>query len=319
MAPITQVSPGDLITADLMNQILSRLGQLDGLVGQLGGAGGGPIVVPTLYGRTLSDARSIISNPAQQLTLGSVLDTAGNVVNVNTPQVGLLIVVSQAPQPGTRVAAQTSIDLLIAAQGGGGGSAPSPPSISNITPASAAVNSPVTIFGANFNQTPSLNTVRFDGVPGTVSNISNTQQLVVTVPTGIPGGPVNPGDPQKAGVSVTVSTPAGPAPNPGTITVTAPVPSTPTISGTTPQTAVVGQPLVITGTNFSTTPAQNTVTIGGTVANVTSAPTTQSLTVAVPLISGLNTVPSSRSNVPLVVTVNNIASVPFSISVARLS
>lgn len=317
--PTTQVTAGDLITAELMNEILARLANHDALIGQ--GAGAGTIVVPSVFGRTLTDARAIITAPTAQLVFGAVIDTQGNVVNPNLSQSLLLAVLAQTPSAGSRVAPQTAVDLLVAAASAGGPSAPVLPSISTITQSSAAVGSEIDIFGANFNALPSLNTVRFNGQPGTVSLTSNTEHLIVAVPNTIPGAPQNPGNPSLPGVVVSVATPAGPAPTTRTITVTAPVPSTPQISGTTPappNPAIVNGTLVINGSNFSATALQNTVTLSGTPCTVTNASPT-SLTVTVPLIAGLNSIPSTRTNVPLVVVVAGNTSNTFSITVTRLS
>ncbi|HYI13092.1 MAG TPA: IPT/TIG domain-containing protein [Thermoanaerobaculia bacterium] len=316
----TQVNAGDLITAELMNEILTRLGQHDALLGQIGGAGPQTIVVPAVYGRTLTDARAIITAPTAQLAFGSVIDAAGNVVNPNLSQSLLLPVISQMPPAGTRVAPQTSVDLLVAATSPSGPSQPLP-SVNSITQSSAPVNSEIDIFGANFASLFSLNTVRFNGQPGTVSATSNTQHLIVRVPATIPGAPNAPGGQPLAGVAVSVATPAGTAASSPTITVTAPVPTAPTITATNPappNPAIVTGSLVITGTNFSATQGQNSVTIDGLNAPVTLAGPT-SLTVTVPLISGLNTIPSTRNNVPVVVRVSAIASNTATINVTRLS
>jgi hypothetical protein len=320
MSTITQVQPGDLITADLMNQILSRLAQIDAIVQQLGGSGAPTITVPTVYGRLLAEARAIIGVPTLQLNLGSVIDTGGTTVNPNLPQSANLIVVSQMPPPGTRVPPQTSVDLLVASTGGS--AQPTPlPTINSITQSSAPVNGQVDIFGANFASLFTANTVRFDGTIAAVSPLSNTQHLIVTVPSTIPGAPTTQGQPAKNGVQVTVTTPAGTSQTPGTITVTAPVPNTPAITSTNPappNPAIVNGSLTIIGSNFSTTANQDIVTIGGLAANVTNASAT-SLTVTVPLVSGLNTIPSTRDNVPVVVTVNGNASNAAMISVTRLN
>ena len=320
MPTTTQVTPGDLITAELMNEILSRLASHDVLIGQMGGAGSTTVVVPTVYGRTLTDARTILVAPSQQLGVGTLIDTDGNFVNPNAQGAGLRMVVGQTPQPGTRVAPQSSVDLLIAAVAGSGGSnQPSSPSISQITPGSQAVNGTVTIFGSNFAPLHTANNVRFNGVSGTVlAANSNTQQLSVVIPSGVPNAPSTPGMPALANVQVSVTTSAGTGTAPNPITITAPVPSTPTISEALPQPAVVGNPLVITGTNFGSSPAQITVTIGGVAAAVTGV-TTSTINVTVPMISGLNNIPSTRSNVPLVVTASGVASNAFPITVARLT
>lgn len=321
MPNTNHVNPGDLITAQLMNEILQRLANLDALVGQAGGSGSATVTVPVLYGRTLTDVQSILASPAQQLNLGSILDAGGNAVNPNAQGSGNRIVIGQMPQPGTRVAPQSSVDLLLAAPQSSGPSQPSLPIVNQITPSSAPVGSQITIFGSNFAPLHTANTVRFNGVTGNVQSTSNTQQLFVLVPAGIPNAPNAPGGPALTGVQVTVTTSAGTSATPGVITVTAPVPSAPTITGTNPQppqSAIVGQSLTITGTNFSTTPSQNAVTIAGTPAPVTSATPTQ-LVVTVPMISGLNNIGDTRNNVPVVVTVNAVASPSRSINVTRLT
>lgn len=319
MPTTTQVTTGDLITAELMNEILSRLASHDALIGQMGGAGSTTVVVPTVYGRTLTDARTILLAPSQQLGLGTLIDTDGNFVDPNAQGAGLRMVVGQTPQPGTRVAPQSSVDLLIAATASSGGAnQPAPPTVSQITPTSQAVNGTITILGSNFAPLHTANTVRFNGVAGTVlAANSNPQQLSVVIPASIPNAPTAPGMPALPNVEVTVTTSAGTA-TASPITVTAPVPSTPTISDVAPKPAIVGNTLVISGTNFGSSPAQINVTIGGVAATVGGV-TASTINVTVPMISGLNSVPSTRNNVPLVVTASGVASNPFSITVTRLT
>ncbi len=50
--PIPTVTPGDLITASLMNQIIEKLNQLDGAA-----VPGGNVTVPAVIGMSLSAAR----------------------------------------------------------------------------------------------------------------------------------------------------------------------------------------------------------------------------------------------------------------------
>ena len=57
------------------------------------------------------------------------------------------------------------------------------PAISNLSPASGPIGSPVTITGSNFSATPSANIVYFGSVRATVTAASSNQ-LTVTVPSG---------------------------------------------------------------------------------------------------------------------------------------
>src|SRR2546428_5349973 len=214
MPPITQVSPGDLITADLMNQILTRLGQVDALLGQIG-TGPLTITVPIVYGRVLSDARAILSNPALQLSLGSVLDTTGATVNPNQAASASLVVITQMPPAGMRVPPLTSVDVVVASGSGGAPPVSLPPTITSVT-SNVIVNGLADIIGTNFDSLNTKNVVKFDGVSATVSPASNPVHLIVTVPTGIPGAPTTSVQAPKVGVQVTVTTPAGTAPVPGT-------------------------------------------------------------------------------------------------------
>jgi YD repeat-containing protein len=65
----------------------------------------------------------------------------------------------------------------------------SPPSISNLSPASGLAGTAVTINGANFGATQGTSTVTFNGLTATPSNWSDTS-IVVPVPTGATTGPV---------------------------------------------------------------------------------------------------------------------------------
>jgi hypothetical protein len=71
-----------------------------------------------------------------------------------------------------------------------------PPTITGISPASAAAGTPVTIMGTNFDATAANNVVNFNGTAAVVTSVTVTQ-LVVTVPAGGTSG------------NVTVATPGG--------------------------------------------------------------------------------------------------------------
>jgi endoglucanase len=153
----------------------------------------------------------------------------------------------------------------------GGGTVTPTPTISSITPASAAAGASVTIAGTNFSTTASANTVTFGSTAATVTSATATS-LSVAVPN-IAAGAVN----------VTVAV-AGKTSNAVSFTVTGVVTPTPSITSLAPTSGAPGAAITITGTNFSATANANTVAFGAATATVTSA-TATSLHVTVPNIA----------------------------------
>jgi hypothetical protein len=152
------------------------------------------------------------------------------------------------------------------------------PSITNLSPISGDVGTPVTITGKNFGAIQGTSTVTFNGTATTPTSWSATS-IVVPVPAGATNG----------NVVVTVS---GLASNGVVFTLM------PHITGLSPNVGPVGTPVTITGTNFGSTQGTSTVTFNGT----TAAPTSWSATsIVVPVPSGATT-----GNV--VVTINGVAS-----------
>ena len=298
MATILQVTPGDLITADLFNQILTRLADLEGKVGTGAGA---TVVVPIVFGRTLAEARATLINPVNQLTLGGVFDTAGNTINATVPGNGGLRVIVQMPSFGERVVPGTAVGLVVAATGA---STPTtdPPSITDVLPDPVPIGAAATVEGLRFATPAGANTVTFDGIPAEMLS-GNSVSLVVRVPPGIPGVP-------KPNSSVVVRTATGLTSLPFSSGVAAAQAGQPTIGTISPSTGIVNSTVTINGTGFSGTGSQNVVTFDGRPGTVESAGTT-SLTVRVPTnIPGINATTPTREDVPVVVTVNGIPSLP---------
>ena len=109
------------------------------------------------------------------------------------------------------------------------------PSITSISPTTAAPGQQVTITGTNFGSTSGYVVFGSIAYPW-VSSWTNTQ-IVVTVPSNAQTGLVyvqNPGGGQSNSVSLTVS-------------------ANPNITSISPMTAVAGQQVTITGTNFGST------------------------------------------------------------------
>ncbi len=166
-----------------------------------------------------------------------------------------------------------------------------PPAITNLTPTSAVVGTPITITGTNFGATQGSSTVTFNGTTATPTSWTATS-LVVPVPPAATSGPV---------VVTVNSVPSNGAP----FTVTVP----PAITNLTPTAALVGTPITITGTNFGATQGSSTVTFNGTTATPTSW-TATSLVVPVP---------AAATSGPVVVTVNGVPSNGVSFTVTPAS
>jgi hypothetical protein len=292
---LNEVKPGDLITAEQFNALIQQ-------VKALMAAGGGPIVVPSLFGQTLQNAKAIILFPGAHLTLGTTLDAFGNLINVNDAGNQLLRVIGQSPPPGTRVLANTAVALLVAARP----SATTPPVfapvITGFDKTAVPIGEQLQIMGSNFASSPADNQVSFGNVAAqSPSPMSNDKNLFVVVPQGTP---------VQAGVVVKVKTPSGE--DTDTITIQ---PATnivrPTIASFSRSIAIVGEDVVINGTNFGTTPAAVRVKFTGEPAagQTVKAATGTTVTVTVPTgLSGAN--PDTTKKFVVTVIVNNVESIP---------
>jgi YD repeat-containing protein len=145
------------------------------------------------------------------------------------------------------------------------------PSISNLSPTSAAIGASITIAGSNFGSTQGSGTVKFNGTTATITSW-NATSIVATVPSGATTGNV-------------VVFASGVNSNGVTFTV---VPA-PSISALSPSSGIVGTPVTITGVNFGATQANGTVTFGGVPATVTSWSAT-SIQTRVPSTAGTGNV-----------------------------
>jgi hypothetical protein len=284
VANINEVKPGDLITADLVNQIIRGLNAL------AGSAPGGTVTVPSVFGRSLSDAKALILIPGSQLFIGGVLNATGLAVDPDDPANAALRVIFQLPVPGQLVSPGTTVSLVVAGEGSTGPAAGPAPTINGFKPAKVNVLTVLRIDGTNFANDMTKNLVSFDGIraatPGTDSTIN---ELVVMVPDGIPGAPQAQG--VEKTVKVVVDTPTGQVSS--NVIILAPAGSpTPTISsvqktGDAAAIPALGDPLTIAGANFSTKAGGNKVFFDSVQGEAPVATATQ-LVLAVPaLIPGL--------------------------------
>lgn len=309
MATLTDtIRPGDVISSDLMTRIIAMLNAHEAAIG--GGTTGG-VVVPNLFGRTLSNARTALTQ--QQLTLGTVVDVFGAIVNTTGSTAGGLMVLNQVPIGGSRTVIGASVNLVVSAASGGGGTTPTVPVVNLAVPSTVRAGETVDFRGSGFAGASS--TVTFGGIAGTVLGTSSQSHLFVTVPQGIPGAPSLPGDADVSGIVVRIANPDGAFVD-STITIRAPLANPLTIGLIAPDPATVGSPVTITGTGFTTTASQHVVRFGSVSATPSAASATQ-LTVTVPEgIPGLITPGDSTTvNVTVRRTTDNAVSGSLPLSV----
>jgi hypothetical protein len=306
---IQEVRPGEIISADLWNQLVTKIEELDTKLAELSGnIITGSVTVPNVFGKKLSEAKSIIGAPTLQLALGNVIDAFGNVVSPNQPATANLIVINQLPAPGAKVFPGSSVNLVVAATGSTTGSTQPPlgPKIDYFDPAIIHVGREVEIVGKHFDADPDNNVVTFDGVEAVPSALSTIGSLFVIVPSGIPGAPKMLGQPNKPNVNVIVSTPTGQAN--GTCTIAEPLGTTVTITDIYPNPGKIGQPVTIEGKGFARKTDSITVTFNDVVA-LNPAVTATEVKVTIPKISGLKTLGTSKLKPPLVAVVVKVGAV----------
>jgi hypothetical protein len=152
------------------------------------------------------------------------------------------------------------------------------PSISSLSPATAAAGTPVTITGSGFGSPQSNSAVTFNGIAAIPTNWSPTS-IVATVPAGSTTGNV-------------IVTASGVASNGAYFT------GAPNIASLSPSSGRTGTQVTITGANFGTNQGASTVTFNGTPAVPLSWSSTS---IVVP-------VPAGATTGSLVVTVSGSAS-----------
>lgn len=281
--PLTEVEPGDLITSALWNSLHGKIIDLETKVNQLAGnIGTGTITVPEVFGRTLKQAKAILSVPALQLSIGFVIDAFGQPVDISLPASDTLIVIGQMPATGVKVGAGSSVSLAVSAQGSGGAQ-PKLPKITGATPSPVAAGTEITIGGENFSSTPGENTISFDGVTATV-NSSTPTTIKAVVPKTMPNGPNKVGDPTNNNVKIVLVVNGNETE--GKCSVSAPISDAPSpkIDTITPNPAVFTADMTIVGSGFTTNAQDHRVTFGGKPVDgvVPKAATLTTLTVTLP-------------------------------------
>lgn len=149
------------------------------------------------------------------------------------------------------------------------GAAGTTATITNLSPASGAVGTPMTIAGFNFGASQGASTITFNGTTAAPTSWSATN-IVASVPVGATTGNV-------------VVTVGGQLSNTMSFTVT---PTAPAITSLSPTSGLVGTPVTIAGTNFGSTKGMSTVKFNGTTATPASWTSTS---IVAPVPSGATT------------------------------
>jgi hypothetical protein len=157
-----------LITSELVNDILTALRELNTELEALSQSiGTGNTLVPSVFGRPLSTARAILTQPVVNLRIGRVLDAAGTTIDPDLAAVQQRVVINQIPPPQMRAAARSQVDLVL---GGGIGTGdedrPRAPILANdpFFPQPVSIGTVLLISGEHFARNFLDNTVTFDGV-----------------------------------------------------------------------------------------------------------------------------------------------------------
>jgi IPT/TIG domain-containing protein len=302
---LKKVQPGELIKSDLMNLIIEKLLALD-----TGTQPTGSVTVPNLFGRTLSEAATVIKQPQISLQLSNVVDAFGAPLDPDLTENKSRLILNQVPEPGARVNPGSLIDLLVAAKPStsttGTSLKPTINTVNPFNPAKVPIGQDVTINGNNFALDRTKNRVTFDGVAavGDPTPESSKNKLVVKVPA-ISAAPA---EGQEKEVTVVVTTPDGGASDGVKLVVLPPLaganPTITSIQSSDVDFARVGEVIIINGSGFSSTLTQNQVTFD----TVNTFPeqtgnTPEKITVKVPAIAGV-VGPADFKDISIFVTVN---------------
>jgi hypothetical protein len=141
------------------------------------------------------------------------------------------------------------------------------PAIAAFSPASGSVGTSVMITGSGFDQTPSNNIVKFNGVSASVGASSSTS-ISTEVPPGATTG------------HITVTVGGATAISAQDFVVT--IAGAPTITAFAPASGIAGDTVSVTGTGFDATPGATTIRLNGVAAS-TAVTSATALTFVVPV------------------------------------
>jgi hypothetical protein len=107
MPTLQDVKPGDLITADLMNELVKSIKGLEAKVG----AGGNLVATPDVFGKLLPEARTTLNAAGSHVKLGDVYDASG--ISIDPLATDSRRVLAQFPPPGQLTSEGSSVRLVV--------------------------------------------------------------------------------------------------------------------------------------------------------------------------------------------------------------
>jgi hypothetical protein len=190
-------------------------------------AGSAGVLVPDLFGQTLSAAKTLATSAG--LSVSSGYDPYGSQVDLSAAALQSRLVLAQLPAPETRVNAGTPLRLVLSAEAVAGPPPGSAVRISAIHPSIAPIRSEIQIFGTNFSPNMGDNVVMFNGIraqqPSPQSTASSLFVVIPDMDVGLiqtlPG--LGPSETGGTEIFVTVVTPNGQS-SERTMRVLAPLP-----------------------------------------------------------------------------------------------
>ena len=251
----------------------------------------GLVVVPKLFGLTLSQARTVVGLPSVNLEIGTVITSHGLVYSADDAAAQSRVVLNQVPDENTAVPTDTRIDLVVSAavENGGGNGGTEGVVITGFIPTAAegrAIGEDLTITGKNFEIPVQNNTVTIGGVQveppeGATSPFlagSGSETLIFRIPD-IPGIIDSPQDVEivvvnKNGEARFDGYPVSPATTEPKPQITELVGFGPNVDDVDRPNAVrIGAHFRITGSNFAPNPQENEIrfTSGGLVVDIPAA------------------------------------------------
>jgi hypothetical protein len=196
---LQEVRPGDIISAELMNNLLKAVNDIESKLSGIEGllAGPGQVVVPNVFGLSLSAAKAEVTKPKYGLQIGDVFNTGGQRIFPENIAALELSVLNQVPEAGRIVDVGSKVGMVIAqlaSSGGTGGgigaTGPNHQVTGVLPPEGKAADGEVTVVGTGFITPFSRNHVIFDGtftqIPKPGSTVTG---LVVDIPRDLPGLP----------------------------------------------------------------------------------------------------------------------------------
>jgi PASTA domain-containing protein len=225
MALLSHVQPGQVIRSRDFNAVIDEINTLSA-----GGAPGVGVPVPDVFGLQLGQARTTITQPSVNLTLGAALDVFGTVIDPNAAGSAARVVIGQAPPAATRVPVGSPVNLTLSSQAGTsvpiGGQVDV--TFDSATPATPVAGSAITFrYGitSRANQAGTFTIVPTIGVASNQTQWQNALQVLDDANQPLSGSGLTLAANETRFVRVQItSVPSSPANAPFTITVSAVLP-----------------------------------------------------------------------------------------------